>query len=868
MLTIMKPTSGPMSRSMRRATVVATCAVAACVVAALSVWPAAAESPRTAQAGHPYSSGKYAPRGAHLPFAGSDRAVCAKPRAGVGQCLIHVLKPSDATPEGSVATPTGLPPSVIKGVYGFSTASGAGAGQTIALVDAYSDPDAASDLDTFSSQYGLPLECTGGSLPPSCFDFNQVNLGSGSGLPSGDEGWGLEMSLDIEWAHALAPAASILLVEAAGSDFASMLAAEQYAGEHANYVSNSWGAEEFSGETAYDSYFTQPGVSYFAAAGDDGAEVLWPSSSPDVISVGGTSLSFTSAGTLAQETAWSGSGGGCSSYESANIYQSTGSVNCAGARATPDLSLDADPDSGVSVYDSISFEGQTGWWTVGGTSASTAMVAAEAAVTGADVGAKYVYTSPANIPFRDITSGSNGYPAEPGYDLVTGLGSWSYTPGTPGNLTATSASGVTLRWSAPSGAPVSDYTIWRGTAPGEESTAIATVNAPTTTYTDSSAAVGETYYYVVQAANGLGVGPFSNEVSAEGSSSPANPSYTVTFNANNGNGSMAAETDNVPTALTLNTFTRSGYSFSGWNTAPNGSGTAYADGATYPFTASVTLYAQWTANTGGNPSPPPGSPSPTPVPSVTGISPASGPPWGGTAVTITGTGFSTTAGGTTVDFGATPAAVSCSSTTSCIAISPAETPYTVNVTVSTSGGTSRTSAADLFSYVSPPTVTKITPANGPTKGGTAVTISGTNFLGSVSVAFGATPATSVHVLSATQITATSPSGSGTVYVTVSAAGGSSSSTGRSRFTFVAAPTITKVTPDSGSVKGDTTVTIWGSNFVGTVSVYFGSTRAASVHVLSSSEIRVTAPKGSGTTYVTVSAVGGSSKKTPTGKYRY
>ena len=192
----------------------------------------------------------------------------------------------------------------------------------------------------------------------------------------------------------------------------------------------------------------------------------------------------------------------------------------------------------------------------------------------------------------------------------------------------------------------------------------------------------------------------------------------------------------------------------------------------------------------------------------------------------------------------------------------------MNVTVSTSGGTSRTSAADLFSYVSPPTVTKITPANGPTKGGTAVTISGTNFLGSVSVAFGATPATSVHVLSATQITATSPSGSGTVYVTVSAAGGSSSSTGRSRFTFVAAPTITKVTPDSGSVKGDTTVTIWGSNFVGTVSVYFGSTRAASVHVLSSSEIRVTAPKGSGTTYVTVSAVGGSSKKTPTGKYRY
>ncbi len=119
-------------------------------------------------------------------------------------------------------------------------------------------------------------------------------------------------------------------------------------------------------------------------------------------------------------------------------------MNCAGRRATPDLALDADPRSGVSVYDSVPYEDHFGWFTIGGTSASTVMVAAEAAVTGADVNAKYVYASPANIPFRDITAGSNGYPALPGYDLATGLGAWSYTLA-PNGLAAMSVSGsVTL----------------------------------------------------------------------------------------------------------------------------------------------------------------------------------------------------------------------------------------------------------------------------------------------------------------------------------------------------------------------------------------------------------------------------------------
>jgi subtilase family serine protease len=129
-------------------------------------------------------------------------------------------------------------------------------------------------------------------------------------LPRADAGWALEISLDVQWAHAIAPGASILLVEATSNRFGDLLAAEDYARTHAEYVSNSWGASEFSGETAYDSYFVQPGVSFFVSAGDNGLPAEYPSSSPNVISVGGTTLKFTSSGTLASETGWSGGGAG------------------------------------------------------------------------------------------------------------------------------------------------------------------------------------------------------------------------------------------------------------------------------------------------------------------------------------------------------------------------------------------------------------------------------------------------------------------------------------------------------------------------------------------------------------------------------
>jgi subtilase family serine protease len=327
-----------------------------------------------------------------------------------------------ARPQPSVSSsPTGLSPATMKGAYGFSTATTAGAGRTIAIVDAYDDPKIESDLAVFSAQFGLPA-CTTGN---GC--FNKVNQTGGTSYPKANSGWALEIALDVEWAHAIAPGATILLVEATSNSFTNLLAAEDYATAHATYVSNSWGGSEFSGETgsAYDGHFVRSGVSIFVSAGDAGTPAEYPSASRSVISVGGTTLHF-SGGNFSGETGWSSGGGGCSLYETATSAQSSfggyAQASCAGNRATPDVSLDGDPASGASVYDTVRLQGQSGWFTVGGTSLSSPMAAAHAAVRGGVIDSTFVY---GNTPtYRDITSGNNGAPCLVGFDLCTGRGAW------------------------------------------------------------------------------------------------------------------------------------------------------------------------------------------------------------------------------------------------------------------------------------------------------------------------------------------------------------------------------------------------------------------------------------------------------------
>jgi len=271
----------------------------------------------------------------------------------------------------------------------------------------------------FSSQFGLPA-CTSDGADPC---FQKVDQNGGTTYPATNAGWALEISLDIQWAHAVSPGAKILLVEATTNSYANLFAAVDYARTHADYVSMSWGSSEFNGEAAYDSHFPTGGTaSYFVSAGDNGTPAEYPSSSPNVLSIGGTKLTFNGS-TLTSETGWTDGGGGCSTYESKNAAQVYPAGLCTtGKRATPDISLDADPASGVSVYDTTQYNGATGWFVVGGTSASAPMIAARAAQTGTRVDAAYVYGS--NVKVRDITVGNNGAACLTGFDLCTGRGTW------------------------------------------------------------------------------------------------------------------------------------------------------------------------------------------------------------------------------------------------------------------------------------------------------------------------------------------------------------------------------------------------------------------------------------------------------------
>jgi subtilase family serine protease len=331
-------------------------------------------------------------------------------------------------------------PAQISHAYGFDQLSNLGTiidgtGQTIAIVDANDDPRIFSDLQVFDQNFGLPD-------PPSFIKVDQY----GGNSFSGNDSWSGETSLDVEWAHAMAPGANILLVEANSASFQDLYTAVDFARNAPGVVavSMSFGAGESPSETSSDGLFTTPaghiggfglpgGVTFLAASGDGGAPGLYPAYSPNVVAVGGTSLYLDNAGNYMGESAWSGSGGGISSVEPEPWYQY--GVNATGARALPDVAYDADPNTGFWVYNT---ENGGGWGAIGGTSAAAPQWAAIVAL--ADQARAQVYgvgsldgptqTLPALYSpqmyandFYQIVSGNNGgFSAGYGYNLVTGLG--------------------------------------------------------------------------------------------------------------------------------------------------------------------------------------------------------------------------------------------------------------------------------------------------------------------------------------------------------------------------------------------------------------------------------------------------------------
>lgn len=357
------------------------------------------------------------------------------------------IGPEASRPVARSGGPNGFWPVDMQTAYGINAVPGVGflpnglaaggAGVTVALVDAYDSPNALADLNTFSTQFGLPTfpAAAGSVCTPTFAKVSQT--GSTSSLPKRNSGWEVEINLDVQWVHAVAPCANILLVEATSSSTNNLLAAITYAGAHAQVVSMSWGGGEFRGESSYDSYFQTAHVAFLASSGDSGGIVEWPSVSANVVGVGGTNLPVNSStGGLGSgaETAWNGSGGGCSAQEPKTSVQAVTFPSACSRRGAPDVAASGGPNSAVAVY--ISKQG--GWFQVYGTSLACPMWAGMVAIadklraasgkatltnaTLADVYSAYASSYSAN--YTNITSGTAGsYSAGPGWDFVTGLGS-------------------------------------------------------------------------------------------------------------------------------------------------------------------------------------------------------------------------------------------------------------------------------------------------------------------------------------------------------------------------------------------------------------------------------------------------------------
>lgn len=357
---------------------------------------------------------------AHLRGFGHER-VCTAVPAGRAHCNAEVLTDATASPLVTPG-PAGYGPADLQAAYGLVEAAAARGGtQTVAVVDAFDAPTAEQDLAEYRSQFGLPA-CTTAN---GC--FRKVNQDGGSTPPAVDPAWAQETALDLDMVSAICPRCQILLVEA-DSDLLSDLAAavQRAAAMGATQISNSYGGREFRGETRLESAYDHPGVAVTVSSGDAGYGTEFPAASRYVTAVGGTSLvpSDTAARGWS-ETAWSGAGSGCSTYVPKPEWQKD--TGCA-RRTIADVAAVADPATGVAVYDSLDFEGASGWMVFGGTSAAAPIVAAfDALVGSAAASPSFAYANASS--YFDVVSGRNGTcgtaylcTAAPGIDGPTGVG--------------------------------------------------------------------------------------------------------------------------------------------------------------------------------------------------------------------------------------------------------------------------------------------------------------------------------------------------------------------------------------------------------------------------------------------------------------
>jgi len=357
------------------------------------------------------STASAAPDASAAPARISYMHACAAVAIGYARCTALVAVRAGSSQALSLIpnahSPGGSPPYAPANLHNaYALPNTAPGTPTVAIVDAYNNPNLASNLATYRSQWGLPA-CTTGS---GCLRI--VNQTGGTKLPSRNVGWGVEESLDLDMVSAICQNCHILLVEASSPTNGNLGTAVNEAVKlGAIAVSNSYGESEFSSESSScSSYYQHNNVAVTASTGDSGPGVSYPAVCPYAIGVGGTTLNSNGS-----ETAWSGSGGGCSSYIAKPSWESSSVTGC-GNRAVADVSADADPNTGVYVYDTY---GYGGWLEVGGTSESSPIIASTYALAGNVSSTTY----PASLPWSNYGSGCLFIVGGVQYAYQTGLGS-------------------------------------------------------------------------------------------------------------------------------------------------------------------------------------------------------------------------------------------------------------------------------------------------------------------------------------------------------------------------------------------------------------------------------------------------------------
>ena len=406
-------------------------------------------------------------------------SVCGLPGGKSAKCHAKVLTENDTvTPfAGSLPASTSMGPAQFHTAYSLPCTPGGVVSsqcavpssfgpQTVAIVDAYHYPTVENDLTVYSNQFGIPT-CTKAN---GCLSV--VNQNGGTTLPTTvNAGWALETAMDVQVAHAICQTCKIVLIEASSANFSDLgTAVNTAAAMSVTAISNSYGAAEFSGETTYDSYYNHSGIAVTVSSGDNGYGNEYPASSKNVVAVGGTTLQLLSDNTYSSESVWNGSGSGCSAFENALSFQTSLSnwslTGCSTKRAVADVSADADPNSGAGVYTTTAYNGQTGWFQVGGTSLSSPLIAGVYALAGGvsagTLASSILYQNYSLSSFHDVTTGSNGSCSTimckgvAGFDGPTGLGTPNGITGFGG--TVSTATPTLTSTPIPTPTPVLDTT--------------------------------------------------------------------------------------------------------------------------------------------------------------------------------------------------------------------------------------------------------------------------------------------------------------------------------------------------------------------------------------------------------------------------